>query len=145
MNSFEYALGLFAIVIGLALADIATSLHRLLRNLRTVKWDARVVFAVTLIMVELVRMWFANWSIRDSALVLSFPYYLALFLQLMLLFLLASAALPDDPEADCDLGKFYDGNRRYLWSLYALFQASYLGLWFYFGGRMNTIGAATPF
>jgi hypothetical protein len=145
MNPFEYALGLFTIIMGLALADIGTCLHRLLRNFRTVAWDSRVVLIAALVLVELVRMWFAQWSVRDLPLVLTFPFYLAMFLQTLLLFLLAAAALPDDCTADCDLKAFYDSNRRYFWSLYTLFQLSYLGLWFYFGGRMNTVGDATAF
>ena len=145
MNSFEYALGLLAIVVGLGLAELSVSFHRLARNARSVTWDSRVAITVLLVLVETVRIWFAQWSIRDEALAVTFPFYIALFLQNMLLFLLAAACLPDDPPSDCDLGTFYERNRRYFWSLYLAYQTCYVGLWFYFGGQMNTVGAATPF
>ncbi|HEX8481381.1 MAG TPA: hypothetical protein VF650_05730 [Allosphingosinicella sp.] len=39
MTGFEYALGLLSVLIGLTLGEIATDLHRLVRNFRTVWWD----------------------------------------------------------------------------------------------------------
>jgi hypothetical protein len=39
MRAFEYALGLFSVLIGLAIADIATSFHRLVRSRQGVTWD----------------------------------------------------------------------------------------------------------
>jgi hypothetical protein len=66
--------------------------------------------------------------------VLSFPFYLSLFLEFMLLFLVCAACLPDEAEENCDLGAFYEKNRRYLWSLFALFQTSYFLHWIYFVG-----------
>jgi hypothetical protein len=145
VDSFEYALGLFAILMGLALADIAISFHRLLRHGRSIKWDARPVLAAALVVVEIVRMWFAQWSIREVDLTLSFPFYLALFIQNMLLFLLAAACLPDDPGPDCELGSFYERNARYFWGAYAGFQACFFGLWLYVGGTVATVGEATLF
>ena len=38
MRAFEYALGLFSVLIGLAIADIATSFHRLIRSRAGVTW-----------------------------------------------------------------------------------------------------------
>src|SRR5687768_11729441 len=116
MTPFEYALALFSVMIGLALADIAMSLHKLVRHCRTLRWDGRVILSSLLVVVVVVRMWFAFWSIRDDSTVLVFPFYLSLFIELMILFLLAASCLPDDPPADCDLGAFYEGNQRTLWS-----------------------------
>lgn len=134
MNGFEYALGLFSVLVGLALADVAMSAHKLVRHVNTVRWDARVVLSSLLVVVVIVRMWFAFWTIRGVGAVLNFPFYLSLFIELMVLFLLASSCLPDEPGADCDLATFYEGNQRSLWTVFAAFELSFLLHWFYFGG-----------
>ena len=108
MSPFDYALGLVSILVGLALADVAASLHRLLRQARLVRWDGRVVLCVVLVIITITGMWFEVWSIRSVKAVLSYPFYLSLFLEFMVLFLVCAACLPDEPEESCDLGAFYE-------------------------------------
>ena len=132
MSPFDYALGLVSILVGLALADVAASLHRLLRQARLVRWDGRVVLCVVLVIITITGMWFEVWSIRSVKAVLSYPFYLSLFLEFMVLFLVCAACLPDEPEESCDLGAFYEKNRTYLWSLFTLFQTSFFLHWIYF-------------
>jgi hypothetical protein len=134
MTSFEYALGLFSVLMALALGDIAMNVHKLIRHCRTVRWDARVVLSTLLVIVVIVRMWFALWSIREVGMVLVFPFYLSLFLELMILFLLGASCLPDEPLASCDLGSFYERNQRSLWIIFSTFQTSFFLHWLYFGG-----------
>jgi hypothetical protein len=147
MRPFEYALVLISILMGLALADIVVSFHRLIRSREPVKWDGRVVVATSLVMLEIVRMWFAQWTGRDLGTALTFGVYLGEFAQILLLVLLAFASLPDVVGESCDLGDFYDRNRRYFWSVFAAYQASYFVLWLtVFGGTQSTVGGAvTPF
>jgi hypothetical protein len=76
--------------------------------------------------------------------VLFFPFYLSLFVELMILFLLAASCLPDDPPPDCDLGAFYEGNQRKLWIVFALFQLSYFLHWLYFGGSGAPVRFLVP-
>ena len=138
MSPFDYALGLVSVLVGLALADVAASLHRLLRQARLVRWDGRVVLCVVLVIITITGMWFEVWSIRSVKAVLSYPFYLSLFLEFMVLFLVSAACLPDEPGESCDLGAFYERNRTYLWSLFALFQTSFFLHWIYFAGlRMS--------
>ena len=132
MSPFDYGLGLVSILVGLALADVAASLHRLLRQGRLVRWDGRVVLCVVLVIITITGMWFEVWSIRSVKAVLSYPFYLSLFLEFMVLFLVCAACLPDEPTENCDLGAFYENNRTYLWSLFALFQTSFFLHWIYF-------------
>ena len=134
MDPFDYALGLLAVLFGLALADIANSVHKLVRHGGSVRWDGRVVAATLLVIVIIIRLWFSIWSVRSFGSVLVFPFYLWMFVELMILFLLAANCLPDDPAPDCDLGTFYDGNRRIFWSIFAVFQLSYGLHWVYFVG-----------
>jgi len=134
MSPFDYALGLVSILVGLALADVATSLHKLLRHVAATKWDGRVILSVAFVIIKITGMWFAVWQIRAVKEVLSFPFYLSVFLEFMILFLVCAACLPDEVEENCDLGAFYEKNRRYLWSLFALFQISFFFHCIYFVG-----------
>src|SRR5436853_5672206 len=134
MSPFDYALGLVSILVGLALADVAASLHRLLRQARLVRWDGRVVLCVVLVIITITGMWFEVWSIRSVKAVLSYPFYLSLFLEFMVLFLVCAACLPDEPEESYDLSAFYEANGTYLWLLFALFQASFFLHCIYFAG-----------
>ena len=78
MSPFDYGLGLVTILVGLALADIAASLHRLLRQARSVRWDGRVALCVGFVIITIVGMWFEVWLVRSVKAVLSFPFYLSL-------------------------------------------------------------------
>ena len=132
MGPFDYALGLISILVGLALADVAGSLHKLLRQGSAVKWDGRVILSVAVVITLITGMWFSVWSVRSDKAVLSFPFYLSFFFEFMVLFLVCAACLPDDAVENRDLGEFYEKNARYLWSLFALFQISFFLHWIYF-------------
>lgn len=147
MTPFEYALGLISILMSLALADIVLSFHRLLRSRATVKWDGRLLIAAALVMLEIIRMWFAQWTGRDFASALTFGVYLGEFIQILLLVLLAHASLPDHVGDECDLEDFYEKNRRYFWAVFSAYQTTYFILWLtIFGGTQATVGGSvTPF
>ncbi len=132
MGPFDYAVGLISILVGLALADVGGSLHKLLRQGRAVRWDGRVILSATLVITVITGMWFSVWDLRTVKAVLWFPFYLTLFLEFMLLFLVCAACLPDDAVENRDLGAFYEKNRRYLWSLFVLFETSVFLHWLYF-------------
>ena len=144
MAPFEYAIGLISILMSLALADIVISVHKIMRHRRTVRWDGRVLAATALVVLEVIRIWFAQWTIRDTAVALTFPVYVFLFGHVLLLVLTALACLPDDVDDGCDLSKFYDANRRYFWSAFTATQTAYFAGWFIFGGTQasstDTIG-----
>jgi hypothetical protein len=143
MRPFEYALGLITILVSLALADIVMCFHRLLRNASRVNWDGRVLIAAALVILEIVRLWFAQWTIRDVAQAETFSVYLAIFIEILLLVLLAASALPDEVGEKCDLAAFYDSNRRYFWGVFALYQLSYFLLGFFvFGVRQGISGGS---
>lgn len=108
-----------SIVVGLALSDVAHSLHRLLRAGPRVRWDLLTPMAALLVTSSVVNTW---WTID---LVFSHAVTFAAFLpnlgSLILLFLLASATLPDAvPDEGLDLKTYYLDNRTYFWGLFAL-------------------------
>jgi hypothetical protein len=86
------------------------------------------------VIITITGMWFEVWSIRSVKAMLSYPFYLSLFVEFMVLFLVCAACLPDESEENFDLGAFYERNRTYLWSLFALFQTSFFLHWIYFAG-----------
>jgi hypothetical protein len=140
MSAFEYALGLISILMSLALADVVMSLHRLLRHRDTVKWDGRVLVAAVLVILEVIRIWFAQWTLRDAEVALGFPVYLFLFTHILLLVLTAAACLPDEVGEGCDLSAFHEKNRRYFWGAFAATQGAYFFGWFIFGGSQSAVG-----
>lgn len=131
MDPFEYATGLFAIVIGLAIGDMGMSLHKLLAC-RGVRWGYRPVAAAMLVAIVVSGMWFQLWSIRHVDIVRSYPFYASLIAELCLAFLTAAAVFPDQVGPDFDLVGHYEATARRLWTLFTLFQLSYLGHWIYF-------------
>ena len=132
MEAFDYAMALVSIVVGLAIGDLAISLHKLIRHRRTLSWDARTLLAAAFTFVVLFSMWFELWSVHGRPEILTYPFLLSIIVEFMLLFLLATAVLPDEPLPNNDLGAFYDDNARSIWTFFLLFQASYISHWFYF-------------
>lgn len=134
IRAFEFALGLFSVLIGLAIADVATSFHRLMRAQPRVRWDPLALLAALFAMVITVGMWFDLWGIRNATSVRHFFLYLALVGSFFLLFLIAASSLPDEASEGIDLREFYDGNRRYFWSLVTLFEITYVAFGIHFIG-----------
>lgn len=132
IRAFEYSLGLFAVLIGLAVADVANSFHRLMRSRFPVVWDPLVLLAATYALCMAVGMWFDLWGVRQFAATRHFFFYVWMIAAMFVLFLIAAAALPDEVQARCDLSEHYAATRRYFWTLVMLFQLSYLlnGLYF---------------
>ncbi|MBA3511613.1 MAG: hypothetical protein M3438_11275 [Pseudomonadota bacterium] len=125
MNTFEYITVLVSIVIGLAIADMVTSLHRLLRARKDVQWDWVSLAAALLILAELFNLWWKWHGFTGNTLGQVVPY----FGVLILLFLTACATLPDAIPADgIDLGRYFDDTRPYFWSTYSAYVASWITL-----------------
>lgn len=136
IRAFEFALGLFSVLIGLAIADVAGSFHRLMRARPNVCWDPLTLLAALLAMVITIGMWFDLWGIRNATSVRHFFLYLALVAVFFVLFLIAASSLPDEAAQGVDLREFYDRNRRYFWSLVTLFEISYVGFGIHFIGSV---------
>lgn len=131
IRAFEFAIGVFAVLIGLAIADIATSFQRLLGSRSTVKWDPLALLAATYALCMAIYMWFDLWGVRNFAAARGFLFYIALFAELFVLYLIAASSLPAD-GTDHDLREFYSRNRRRYWFLILLFQLGYVAAGFYF-------------
>ena len=132
IRAFEFALGLFSVLIGLAIADVAASFHRLMRAQPRVHWDPLTLLSALFAMVITVGMWFDLWGIRNATSVRHFFLYLALVGAFFVLFLIAASSLPDEASEQVDLREFYGRNRRYFWSLVTLFDVIYVAFGIHF-------------
>jgi len=122
-TAFEYAMGLFSVLIGLAVVDVATSFHRLARVRKSITWDPLTLIIALYTLCAAVYMWFDLWGVRNFAAARQFFVYLSLVATFFVLYLTAAASLPD--EVETDLRAYYEKNRRYFWTLMTLFQALY--------------------
>src|SRR3982750_2593896 len=121
MSLVERVAVLVAIVLGLALAELGTSLHRLIRAGRRVQWDWMSPALAFLILLETVQFWWLSQSWYASATELRLIEFLPRLVLLLLIYLLAAAVLPDEiPEDGIDLRSFYISTSRYFWSLVLL-------------------------
>lgn len=125
MGTFDYITVLVAVVVGLAIGDMALSLHRLVRDRRRVRWDWVSPLAALLVLTELFNFWWQWRGFSGTTLGAVAPY----FVSLILLFLTAAVTLPDGiPETGIDLGAYFDENRSYFWTLYGLYVLTYAPL-----------------
>jgi hypothetical protein len=108
-------------MIGLALAELATSLQRLLRAGRRVKWDMLTPAAAILVTAFVINVWWESFGAFNAMSSISVAGFIPNLIALLLLFCLASSALPDEVPETLDLANYYRENRRRLWSLFALY------------------------
>jgi len=112
---------LVAIVLGLALAELGTSFHRLMRAGNRVRWDWMSPALAFMMLLETVQFWWLSSAWYANATELRLLQFLPKLLLLLLIYLLAAAALPDEvPEEGIDLRTFYVDTSRYFWVLIAV-------------------------
>jgi hypothetical protein len=131
IRAFEFAVGVFSVLIGLAIADIATSFQRLLGSEIRIKWDPLALMAAAYALCMAIYMWFDLWGVRNFAAARQFLFYICLFSELFVLYLIAASSLPADGISH-DLRDFYSKNQRRFWLLVMLFQVGYVLAGFYF-------------
>ena len=122
MTPFEYVLAFVSIVVGLAVADLATSLHRLLRARDRVRWDWLALTAAVLAGLAVLQFWWSFYQTGHAPVWHVYGAFVLLLALVVTLVLLAAAALPDEvPPGELDLRAYYDTNARYFWVLFTLF------------------------
>ena len=118
MSKFDLTITLFTIVYGLMLSELYVSVHRLIRARKRVHWHALPLLAAWYILMLIINNW---WNLAfdphatDS---ISIYLFIAYGHLLLIIYLLASAVLPDAiPETGMDLREYYFDNQRYFWGL----------------------------
>lgn len=107
MSTADFLLAFVGIILGLGVADLLTSLHKLLRAGRRVKWHwATPTLAALMLLVTLV-VWFRSFGALNDLRSETLAAFLPAFVVLVLSFLMMAAALPDDvPDSGIDLEQF---------------------------------------
>ncbi len=117
MSAFEYVSVMASIIIGLGLVDILVSLNRLIRAGRLVRWDWAAPLAAVLVVLTLIQIWWSLYEPNERTMTIA--QFLPQMVELVILFLLAASALPDEvPEEGIDLKVYYDRNGPYFWGLF---------------------------
>ena len=121
MSVAEYIVSFISIMIGLALADLATSLQRLLRAGPRVRWNLLTPAAAILVTAFIINIWWTMYGSLNAMTSISVAGFVPDLISLLLLFCLASSALPDEVGEKTDLAEYYEENRKRLWSLFAIY------------------------
>ncbi|WP_372781002.1 hypothetical protein [Phenylobacterium sp.] len=109
-----------AVILGLAVSDLATSLHRLLGAGRRVRWDALAPLAAVVAFLKIVTQWWSWYATAQIARGLTFEMFLGVLVGVVMMFLLAAAALPDElGEGEVDLAAHYRSVSRRFWLLFS--------------------------
>lgn len=118
MSIVDFLLAFVGIILGLGVADLLTSLHKLLRAGSRVKWHwATPTLAALMLLVTLI-VWFRSFVELSDLRSETLAAFLPMFVVLVFSFLMMAAALPDDvPDSGIDLEEFYFSSRIHLWSL----------------------------
>jgi len=121
VKPFDYLLLLAAVILGLALSDIALSTQRLLNASARVKWDWLAPLATLVAFLKIQTQWWAWFGGDRIASALTFEMFTGFLLRAGLLFLLAATALPDEIDRHgIDLRVYFSQVRRRYWILFAL-------------------------
>ena len=122
ISPFQYILPLVSVVIGIALSDLAMSLHRLIRARDRVRWDWLPLLTAVIGILAVLQVWWLFYNSQQSDFYQTLYGFLPLAAQLITLVLLSAAALPDRvPDEGIDLRLFYETSAPYFWSAYAFY------------------------
>ncbi len=120
MGQFEYLLLFASVILALAVTDLAISLNRLLEAGEKVRWDWLAPLAASVAFLKIVTQWWTWFGAEPVARGLTFGMFLGVLVGTVLLFLMASAALPSAiDEAGLNMRDYYHEVSRRFWLLFA--------------------------
>lgn len=115
MSIGEHVSVFVSIILGLGIADLAVSLHKLMLAKKRVNWDWLSPAVAIFTALNIIVVWWATFEHQASDNMLDFVPY---FILLILLFLAAAASLPEEvPAEGIALREFYFSRSRYFWTL----------------------------
>ncbi|MDF7774920.1 hypothetical protein P1X14_06665 [Sphingomonas sp. AOB5] len=107
MSLNELVLAFIGVVIGLGVADLLTSFHKLLRAGSRVKWDWLTIVYAVMMLYSMIVFWWWQFGYPGTQ-TLTIAAFLINFVFLVISFLMVAAALPDEvPAEGIDLRAFY--------------------------------------
>jgi hypothetical protein len=118
MSVIEYVSVFVSIVLGLAVAELGTSFHKLMRARRRVQWDWMSLALAFVMLLEVVQFWWLSYDWYAHSTGLRLVEFLPNLTLLLLIYLMAAAVLPDEvPAEGLNLRLFYVDSAPYFWSL----------------------------
>lgn len=113
MTIFELFFGLTSVVLGLALAHIASSAQKLANAGRRVTWAPEPILVTAIILTVIVSVWVGQWVQRDVTSITIGQAFLQVA-KMMAVYFAAASVLPDiEPGGGkIDLYRYYDETRR---------------------------------
>ena len=111
MTAFEFVFPLFALLIGLSIAEMLAGLARALKSKRDVHVGWLTPLLGTLILINLAMFWQGSWQIRDAVTTSSASLLLVLVVG-GTYFLAASMVFPSPGEDVGDLDEHFMDNRK---------------------------------
>lgn len=138
MSLFEFTFGLSAVILGLALAHMASTVSKLAMAGRRVRWAPEPLLLAGIIVLVIVSVWLFQWGARNDTQT-TIGWTLFQVGKLLLPFMAATFVLPDPipEEGPVDLYAHYDRTRA------LTFGALIIGLLlFWLGYTIEDAGAA---
>lgn len=121
----ELLLLFFSILAGLGLSDLITSLHRLLRARKLVKWHWIPMVYAYAVFQTMINIWYGIRVDLASPLVSTSLGFFLWLIPIILLLLIMLAVLPDHhPDKRLDIYAWYIEHRKYFFTLLALLTVS---------------------
>jgi hypothetical protein len=111
MSPFEFVFSLFALLLGLSLAEVLGGLARTLKQWRTVRLGWLTPLLGLLVMLDLTSSWALAYSLRDSIPANFLTLVIGLFVT-GLYYLAATLVFPDDASKWPDLDTYYFEHKR---------------------------------
>lgn len=111
MSPFEFVFSLFALLLGLSLAEVLGGLARTLKQWRTVRLGWLTPLLGLLVMLDLTSSWALAYSLRDSIPANFLTLVIGLFVT-GLYYLAATLVFPDDASKWPDLDTYFFEHKR---------------------------------
>jgi len=120
LSPFEYLLTFAAIVLGLAITDLAMGLSRLLHAGSRVTWGLLTPLAAVVVFLKIISQWWIWYAAQSMARTASVELFIVVMIGAVLLFLLAAALLPEVPTGTdrIDLPGHFTYVQRRFWLLF---------------------------
>tara|TARA_R110002033_G_scaffold81224_1_gene132052 strand:- start:1802 stop:2377 length:576 start_codon:yes stop_codon:yes gene_type:complete len=155
MSVSEYIILFSSILIGLAVADLSLSLHRMLRARKQICWNLIVPTLGFVVLCSILNLWWSIYVKYSGLESISFLEFLPQVFILVTFFLISASVFPDEiPQEGLDLQDFYIENRGQIWGLFSLFLflmifsatiTAIVEKWSFFKYMLNTGGDITAF
>ena len=112
MSLFELSFALSAVVLGMALTQIAAVVHKLLLAGKRVSWAIEPILLTLLVLLIIIVVWLGSWNSRNETSI-TFASTLLRVAMLMTLFFTAASCLPEPREETdrIDTLAYYDRTR----------------------------------